>query len=701
MNISCSSIKIKLLLAIVTIFSFQLQAQHNEKVWQWMQQLGGSGWDLTNGMVADSEDNIYVAGGFHATLKAGGKELESEGKQDIFVASYNKEGSLRWIWNAGGTRLDKITAIAINKKNEIFITGIISGEVKLKNKRVKGDGKKLFVAHISSRGRCRWINSYPISGSASLYLLTADSEGEIYAAGVYSDSLKFEDTKLVSKGKKDIVVCSFTSDGELLHAKSFGNQWSESVSALSAHKTGGVYISGNYRDSFILDSLELKSKSTKQTRNGFLACTNSDLRAKWLMPVSSSQRIKVNALKNHESGELLMAGDYKGTMYYDTLQLTSNGLSDIFIAKLDTTGKPLWMKSYGSKYLDHASSLNINRLGGAMLAGSFNDTLFMDSTELACVSYRSDAFVAQFTPEGVVSWAEVIGGSGTIHCQKSTLDSQGNIYISGSFTGQIKNSEDEWISAGDKDVFVARYYNCPEYDQVIVAPDGICRGSEDILTIGSGYSNIVWNDTIFDVNKIEIGKPGLYRVRMIDKKGCVIKDSVEVKDYPLPEFSIGNDTTVFVGETKTLQGPEDMEYYQWHTNNNISEIVAEAPAGEAGAYDGWLLVSDSLACEFTDSIQINFINEPNPVDMNGHNNLVRTYPNPVKEILHWYLETDREAKVYVELSDVGGNIIYTSEIKRYIPGEVRQINMKNYIPGVYYLGVGSKTKKEVIKIVRQ
>ena len=77
---------------------------------------------------------MYVAGNFTQSLQSNKKEILSEGNHDIYVARFNEEGKLQWLWQAGGLYMDQITAIKQAPDNDLYITGIIRGEMKFGKK---------------------------------------------------------------------------------------------------------------------------------------------------------------------------------------------------------------------------------------------------------------------------------------------------------------------------------------------------------------------------------------------------------------------------------------------------------------------------------------------------------------------------------------------------------------------------------------
>ena len=56
-------------------------------------------------------------------------------------------------------------------------------------------------------------------------------------------------------------------------------------------------------------------------------------------------------------------------------------------------------------------------------------------------------------------WKSHLSGTGSGKPYKSTIDRQGNIYITGTFTGNIHQGSFSLNSLGGNDVFIAKYNN--------------------------------------------------------------------------------------------------------------------------------------------------------------------------------------------------------------------------------------------------
>lgn len=89
----------------------------------WSISGGGSGDDVGRGIALDGESNVYIAGTFIGTASLGGGPQESAGVSDIFVASYDASGVHRWSSAAGGPYVDNGYAIATSGNGEVYSTG--------------------------------------------------------------------------------------------------------------------------------------------------------------------------------------------------------------------------------------------------------------------------------------------------------------------------------------------------------------------------------------------------------------------------------------------------------------------------------------------------------------------------------------------------------------------------------------------------
>lgn len=155
---------------------------------------------------------------------------------------------------------------------------------------------------------------------------------------------------------------------------------------------------------------------------------------------------------------LYVVGTFAGTADFDpgpgVTQLTSYGYFDIFIQKLDTNGNFIWVRQIGGPKDDGATiagppyngypnvigmSLKITDQGALILAGTFTDSIDCDPSPISSYWLQSGAnnltacFIAKLSEDGELIWAKR-SASASSKVYSSDLDSQGNIYLAGSFS---------------------------------------------------------------------------------------------------------------------------------------------------------------------------------------------------------------------------------------------------------------------------
>lgn len=106
----------------------------NEGDFIWSKQING---DFSNSKIfikSDSEDNLIFTGSFTGILNIDSITYQSKYFTDILIAKFNDKSELITSKVFEGSANDLINDIAINKKNEIFLTGSFENELKVSDK---------------------------------------------------------------------------------------------------------------------------------------------------------------------------------------------------------------------------------------------------------------------------------------------------------------------------------------------------------------------------------------------------------------------------------------------------------------------------------------------------------------------------------------------------------------------------------------
>jgi len=137
-------------------------------VQQWVATYENGGHNRVNGMVVDNSGNIYVTGwGGPAILNGAGGYL---------TIKYNTSGIQQWVANYPGSQYDEATSIALDNMNNVFVTGgLVTGSASSDYLTIK----------YNSSGLQQWSQIY--NGSTNGYdkatAIAVDKSENIYITG--------------------------------------------------------------------------------------------------------------------------------------------------------------------------------------------------------------------------------------------------------------------------------------------------------------------------------------------------------------------------------------------------------------------------------------------------------------------------------------------------------------------------------------
>jgi hypothetical protein len=113
-----------------------------------------------------------------------------------------------------------------------------------------------------------------------------------------------------------------------------------------------------------------------------------------------------------------------------TESLTSLGSIDAFVSKLDSSGNFLWAKRIGNSGGDNAKSVGVDTDGNVLIAGDFSGTVDFDpsdGTANLTSNGQGDIFISKFDPAGNFLWVKGFGGTSTDSGIYLAVDRSGNI----------------------------------------------------------------------------------------------------------------------------------------------------------------------------------------------------------------------------------------------------------------------------------
>jgi|GEM_PF-3087543 len=179
----------------------------------------------------------------------------------------------------------------------------------------------------------------------------------------------------------------------------------------------------------------------------------------WVSRIVGAGEDKIVATAPGPGSTVYGAGWFEDSATFNGGTLTSAGGRDLFLARFNTfTGAVDLTATFGGTGRDEISTAA--RSGNDLVvAGMFDDTLSFGGTSQPITSAsKLDIWVAKLGADGKGVWAVRYGGTGDDRDPQIAVDAAGDIYIAGTFTGQIAFGAVNLVAHAvtDVDVFVAK-----------------------------------------------------------------------------------------------------------------------------------------------------------------------------------------------------------------------------------------------------
>ncbi|MBI1193906.1 MAG: hypothetical protein GC205_12165 [Bacteroidetes bacterium] len=332
-------------------------------------------WDIGTALAG----NTYMGGWFDSDVlnfgsgvSATNSAASQNGNGDAFLVKFSPDGTPLWARSAGGAdNSDWAWAMAAAPAGGAVIGGEFfsatmnfGGGVSLSNSGLSNG----FVAHYSSEGDVLWARKFGSGGTTSIYGLTVDAAGQVYATGTFEETATFAGSTLTSLGGDDLFLAVYDSDGTELWARSMGGSGFVSGTDVAVGPDGDIYVSGR---SF---SGDIAFAGTSQTNAGLsdllvlhYSATGAELGWFYAGAVESEEAASVAV---DADGRVYLTGSFwSNPLPFGPFTLNSAGEWDTFLGRFTADLTPLWVRTGGGTDSDRAEGLAISTDGTIALAG--------------------------------------------------------------------------------------------------------------------------------------------------------------------------------------------------------------------------------------------------------------------------------------------------------------------------------------------
>lgn len=163
-----------------------------------------------------------------------------------------------------------------------------------------------------------------------------------------------------------------------------------------------------------------------------------------------------------KTGEVYVTGNFSGTIDFGNLKLSNKCGYDFFLAKFDISGKCIWAKhSQSNCYYVVGNSITVDTSGNCFVIGELQGATIIGGTPMQTRKNGNDIFIAKYDASGNCIWAEQSYTGITDYVDGSSIiaDENGNIYITGRFSGRVKLGEVQLVvdQSNNDCIYIAKY----------------------------------------------------------------------------------------------------------------------------------------------------------------------------------------------------------------------------------------------------
>lgn len=159
-----------------------------------------------------------------------------------------------------------------------------------------------------------------------------------------------------------------------------------------------------------------------------------------------------NSVAVDPSGNAYVLGHFSERINMGGYELSGGGSCSTFINKMTSIGDVVWsVRVQGSEKVV-GYSIVVDAMGSSYVTGVFEGILMYGTEQLKSVGGQ-DVFVMKLDTYGNVLWAMAVGGAGQDSGNSIVVDSSGDMYVTGSFSGLALFGDIPLQSEGDLDVF--------------------------------------------------------------------------------------------------------------------------------------------------------------------------------------------------------------------------------------------------------
>lgn len=232
-----------------------------------------------------------------------------------------------------------------------------------------------------------------------------DSKGNMYVAGLFSDTMSFADSVIStmrSGHEVDMFVAKYSPNGEEIWIRNFGSSGTDFLTGITIDNQDNVYLTGGFDDTYLI-----VGDTTSISRGGmdcFLLSFTSDGNLYFLTTFGSDKDdLSTDIASDGEN--IFVTGGYSGAnFYYFGEELSKR---TFFIIKQNSKGIGSWVSNLAENHaIIKPNQITPDHEGGCYVSCELSDIIIGTDTISNSTYQRGN--ILHITADGLVDWKQTI-----------------------------------------------------------------------------------------------------------------------------------------------------------------------------------------------------------------------------------------------------------------------------------------------------
>jgi|GEM_PF-756610 len=358
------------------------------------------------GVVASAQRG-YATVSWTAPMSDGGEPISA------YVVESSRDGGSTWVRCAEANAA--VLSVRVNGLYEPMFDGATyTFRVKATNSLGTGAASVPSAAVTLPRQ-----SGWPVRGGgagddAALSVATAGTATLV--TGSFVGTATFGGSTLTAAGDADAFIAKLNADGTYAWAVRAGGTGTDRGAEITAFDDGSMVVIGTFTGSATFGSTTLTAPGS----DSFIAKVRADGTFSWARRTGTAGTPSATQVASLAGGAAIVTGTYAGSATFGGTTLSTNGMSDAFVAKLDASGSYVWAVRAGAPFVPfnptNPGSPNLADVfpggiatlsdGSSYVAGWFSGQVAFGGTSPVSTPSSMDRsiFVAKVSPSGAFQW---------------------------------------------------------------------------------------------------------------------------------------------------------------------------------------------------------------------------------------------------------------------------------------------------------